>query len=452
MTQSSEDREEGSVLSPLSSFSSLSSDSSLSRLSSPSLPPRKRRRKHIASLRSKQKAMVKLHKEISSRRYLSRGPYRRYSDFVFDEDMKTAQSSDGDDSDGDDKTSFLNEREFLQKYRMRRDTFGLLQSKIENHAVFKRKSTQSSRGRKQQTVAHQLMVFLHYIGTEGSGSSDGSQRNVFRKGAGTPRVWSRRVCRAIIECLEDDYYYWPDEEERAEISERIRKEYYFPNCVGLIDGTLTPLAFRPETEDAPDYKGRKGFYSLSMLVVCDDNRRITYYLAGWPGSAHDNRIFRNSRVFQSPEEFFSNLQYLLGDSAYECQIFMVPAYRKPAGIELERNNMKFNQVLSKPRVESEHCIGMLKGRFPWMRSIRMKITEKKKYLTRILNLIKATVILHNFLIDESDPCLEEWECKDEEDDSDDLSSLSSNDELNQPVTEATARRTQLRNYLVDVVP
>lgn len=82
----------------------------------------------------------------------------------------------------------------------------------------------------------------------------------------------------------------------------------------------------------------------------------------------------------------------------------------------------------------------------------MKITGKKKHLTRILNLIKATVILHNFLIVESDPCLEEWEYPDDKNSDDDLSSLSSNDELNQAVTDPTARRTQLRNYLVDVVP
>jgi len=47
---------------------------------------------------------------------------------------------------------------------------------------------------------------------------------------------------------------------------------------------------------------------------------------------------------------------------------------------------------------SEHTIGILKGRFPWLRSIRMKITKKKRSLCRILQLLDATIILHNMLL------------------------------------------------------
>lgn len=430
----------------LSSFSSISSLESLSSsLSSTSTTAgnrkKRRRRKETQRLKKKQKSMARLHKSISGRRYLQRGPYRNYSNFVFEEDLKSSI---------DDNRSFLNDNEFLHKYRMKRSTFQLLLSKIRHHEVFQRRGGRLS-GRKQQDVTHQLLVFLHYLGTEGSGQSDKGQRSVFRKGQGSGRQWSRRVCRAIIECLEDDYLRWPDAEERQDISERIRKQHYFPNCVGLIDGTLTPLAFRPETEDAPDYKGRKVLYSLSMLVVCDDKRRVLYFIAGWPGSAHDNRIFRNSRLYRNPEEFFTDIEYLLGDSAFECQRFMIPSYKKAAGLELERNKEKFNQALSKPRVESEHCIGMLKGRFPWMRSIRVKITERRSSKLRILNLIKASMILHNFLIDEADPCLEEWEAPDDSS-SEDASSLSSGDELNQSVADAKSRRHQLTNFVVDMFP
>jgi hypothetical protein len=42
---------------------------------------------------------------------------------------------------------------------------------------------------------------------------------------------------------------------------------------------------------------------------------------------------------------------------------------------------------------------MLKGRFPWLRSIRLVITEDIKSLKRILQIIDATVILHNMLIE-----------------------------------------------------
>ena len=57
---------------------------------------------------------------------------------------------------------------------------------------------------------------------------------------------------------------------------------------------------------------------------------------------------------------------------------------------------------------SEHTIGMWKGRFPWLRSIRMKIREDKKYLQQIIQVIRATVILHNFLIEENDAFEDSW--------------------------------------------
>jgi DDE superfamily endonuclease len=89
----------------------------------------------------------------------------------------------------------------------------------------------------------------------------------------------------------DSAIKWPDEEERQEISKRIQQDSFFPNCVGFIDGTLFPLAFCPSSKDTPDYSGRKHAYSLSVMIVNDDQRMIRYYLSGWPGSFHDNRVW-----------------------------------------------------------------------------------------------------------------------------------------------------------------
>jgi DDE superfamily endonuclease len=175
-----------------------------------------------------------------------------------------------------------------------------------------------------------------------------------------------------------------------------------------MDRTLFPLVFCPSTKDAPDYSGRKHCYSLSVLIINDDQRMIRYYLSGWPGSSHDNRIWCNSDVYQRPHEYFSDRQYLLGDSAFENSWIMVSSYKCPNGMELGRTEEIFNAALAKPRISAEHTIGMLKGRFPWLRSIRMKITEKKKSLKIILKYIDACVILHNLLIIQKDPVSPDW--------------------------------------------
>jgi hypothetical protein len=40
------------------------------------------------------------------------------------------------------------------------------------------------------------------------------------------------------------------------------------------------FAFAPETDDAPDYSGRKYGYSLTVFIVCDCYRRIRFILTG----------------------------------------------------------------------------------------------------------------------------------------------------------------------------
>ena len=61
---------------------------------------------------------------------------------------------------------------------------------------------------------------------------------------------------------------------------------------------------------------------------------------------------------------------------------------------LSNEEFHFNKKLSKPRVSSEHTIGILKGWFPWLRNIRVKITEDDKSLDEILDYIKVCIILH----------------------------------------------------------
>lgn len=201
---------------------------------------------------------------------------------------------------------------------------------------------------------------------------------------------------------------WPNEEERKAIGSRIFRECDIPNCVGIADGTLFPLGTEPQTEDAPDYHGRKFQCSLSTMIICDDHRLIRCYNAGWPGSAHDNRIFRSGKLALKPKDYFSPLEYLIGDSAFENDWFMVSAFKKPANVAIPKEHEACNEKLARLRIISEHTIGVLKGRFPWLKSIRLKITEDIESMKRILVCIDATVMLHNMLMMVGEEEADEW--------------------------------------------
>ena len=298
---------------------------------------------------------------------------------------------------------FLNFEEYVQKYRMRRASFQKMVGKIEGHNVFRR----GRRGPAQEPPSHQLMVLLQRLGIEGSGASNPSLRNMNHIGRGTNEVYFRRAREALLS-LSDEYIRWPDASERKAIASRIFDDHKVPNCVGIIDGTLHPLAFKPQCKDAADYSGRKHPFSLSTLVVCDHKRRIRYYCAGWPGTAHDNRVWKNCDLFKKKEEKFGSTEYLMGDSAYECSPIMVSAYKRLPGKQLTRSENQFNTVLARIRVVSEHTIGVWKGRWPWLRNIRNIITSDPASTKEILDTIQATVILHNFLIEENEEVEDEW--------------------------------------------
>ena len=61
---------------------------------------------------------------------------------------------------------------------------------------------------------------------------------------GAVNDYVRRACNAILK-HRDQVINWPSVKERRDISGRIQKAHGFVNCVGLIDGTLFPLALRP---------------------------------------------------------------------------------------------------------------------------------------------------------------------------------------------------------------
>ena len=114
----------------------------------------------------------------------------------------------------------------------------------------------------------------------------------------------------------------------------------------------------------------KGGYAINALIVCDDQARILYIYAGWPGSAHDNRVWRNSKLFKDKRAYFRDREYLLGDSAFSALPVMVQSFKKNALTGyLEPEKEFFNTKLGSLRIKSEHCIGLLKGRFPCLKKI-----------------------------------------------------------------------------------
>lgn len=297
---------------------------------------------------------------------------------------------------------WMNDTEFLSQFRMKREDFDVLVGLIEHDEIFR-----SNNNNTQAPPAHQLLVLLKYLGTSASGANNPSLRNMFKIGRGTVQLYRDRALHAVLQ-LRVETIKWPNAMERIEIARRIEEKYGLPGCVGIVDGTLFPLTSQPSRIDAPEYSGRKHLYSLTTLIACDDQRRIRYSFAGCPGSVHDNRVYKMSRLFLRADQMFSPGQYTLADSAYANSNHMVSAYRRYRGNELTIQQTYFNGLMSRLRIISEHTIGMLKGRFPWLKSIPNLLTEGEQTTDTIMKYMECCMVLHNLLATPLHEFPEEW--------------------------------------------
>ena len=178
-----------------------------------------------------------------------------------------------------------------------------------------------------------------------------------------------RVCAAIIDCCNEDAYFWPDKKERKNISYSFEKKYNVPHIIGISDVIFLPLAFKPYRVYFPDFKGPKMLYTLSVIIINDHLLQICYYHAGFPGNVHDERVNRNCDLAKNPDLYFDIMQFFVEDSAFTPRPMMVPVYKKTAVTTLSPEKEKFNTILSKPQVISENCIAFFKGRWASMQLI-----------------------------------------------------------------------------------
>lgn len=180
---------------------------------------------------------------------------------------------------------------------------------------------------------------------------------------------------------------WPTEEWDPDC---ILGQYGLPDIVGVLDGSH--LLLEAPRGDSETYFTRKKRYAVHAQATCDDTGTITSFEIGWPGSVHDSKVFHASPLFLQRSELFQGEEYLLADSGYALYPFVITPYR----CEESALHKQFNFIHSSARVRIEHCFGLLKMRWAFLREIRtrdMKLTTK---------MIECAFVLHNFCQKKSD--------------------------------------------------
>ena len=225
-------------------------------------------------------------------------------------------------------------------------------------------------------------------------------------------TYIKPVCEAIWDELGPLVLPKLNEEYWKYQAEGFASHWNFPHCIGAVDGKHVRI-------QAPFHSGSmfwnyKHHFSIVLLAVAGFDYRFTYVNIGSLGSQSDSQIFSDSafaRLLESgrlkiPQaEVLPNDEggeafpyFLLGDEAFALSINMMKAYAKRGMTDKEKI---YNYRVCRARRVVENTFGILAQRW--------RIYQRTMNLApdKVDAVVKATVVLHNFLTRENDGILAE---------------------------------------------
>ena len=291
--------------------------------------------------------------------------------------------------------------DFRMHFRMSRSCFEKLTQHLASTDEFM--FTGHHGGRVPIPVEKAVLICLWTLATP---DSYRSVANLFNVPKSSVLLCLRRVCRATIVCKQ--IICFPQNAEAIMSNEdRFFHVRGLRNVIGAIDGCHIPIK-APNTEPAA-YVNRKGFHSVVLQAVVDSKMFFIDCYAGWPGSVHDARVFRNSPLFSCGQSVCSPRKFIVGDAAYPLLQWLLVPYRDTGKLTHVQRN--YNFVHAATRCIVERAFALLKGRFRRLKYLDMKHMED------MMQVILTCCIFHNI-------CLQNDEEKDlflpseHEDDSD----------------------------------
>jgi len=274
--------------------------------------------------------------------------------------------------------------DFRMHFRMSRNCFEMTARHLASTTEFQ--FEQSHGGRSPIAVDKALMIALWTLVTP---DSYRAIANLFDVPKSSVLLCVRHVCSATIRTCCSEFIKFPHSKENLINNEqRFANVRGMRNVLGAIDGSHIPIK-APEHEPAV-YINRKGFHSVVLQAVVDSQLMFMDCYAGWPGSVHDARVFKNSPLFDFGAKVCSPNAFILGDAAYPLKSWLLVPYRDNGKLTAVQKN--YNFVHAATRCTVERAFALLKGRFRRLKYLDMKHMED------VMNVIMTCCIFHNICL------------------------------------------------------
>ena len=304
---------------------------------------------------------------------------------------------------------------FRRLLRMNRESFDLLLNVIRNRLT------------RQNTVLRNCLTPEKVLASGLLRLAHGNSYETIGPALNVGRTTAIEACQDVVEALYDlrnEYIEFPTTvAETMWCIETFTDKSRLPNIVGAIDGTHIKIV--APRDSAVDYFSRNQQHDFIIQAVADGKGLFLDFAAGYPGSIHDARVYRNSSLYlrasngdilKEPVERIgiTDIQpYLVGDSAYPISPWLMKPYPEATR---DPGEITFNKELSSARVTIECAFGRLKSRW---RILQKRLDSR---ITFSVKIAIACAVLHNFCIKIGD----EWE-DDFYDDDDDRGNEQNND-------------------------
>ena len=181
----------------------------------------------------------------------------------------------------------------------------------------------------------------------------------------------------------------------------VRSNGVLKGCIGAIDGWLVkivrPCSWWDGLINPVPFYSRKGYYALNVQCIVDDRKKVLWAMYNNKGASHDSTCFKKSHLYTilkgMSDYLYERGLFILGDSAYAIESFLLPPYDSPLSQSPEDN---YNFFHSSQRITVECAFGEI--------DLRWGIFWKRLWnsVDTSIMICEGAMHLHNFLVEYRD--------------------------------------------------
>ncbi|XP_056401016.1 uncharacterized protein LOC130294893 [Hyla sarda] len=254
-----------------------------------------------------------------------------------------------------------------------------------------------------------LLITLRFLAT---GESYASLHLQFRVGKSTISSIVKETCTMIWQYMQQISLPSPNQERWLQAASGFQSVDHFPNCIGAVDGKHIRVQ-QPPGSGSRFYNYKK-YFSVVLMAVADVQYKFIAIEVGAYGSTGDSRVLMSSEcgrhVLQNqvtlppPKPLPATLNPLpyvfVSDEAFPLLPNLIRPYPQRG---IDDRKQVFNQRLTQARHFVECAFGIMAGKW------RILSTAIQLDVDTVESVIKATCVLHNYILDYASPDIEQEE-------------------------------------------